>query len=125
MFFKILCTFLCVFLLTGKVYAQEDAVPLKKTLEVVTAYCGITEKLHEAQKDETRVFVGIIDQFNILQLLLGENGFWSITVENASGLSCIYFIGQSGTPFLLQNKKENKDLQKSTGRKVNGVYIYK
>ena len=125
MFFKILCTFLCVFLLTGKVYAQEDAVPLKETLEVVTAYCGITEKLDEAQKDDTRVFVGIIDQFNILQLLLGENGFWSVTVKNASGTSCMYFIGQSGTPFLLQNKKENKDLQESTGRKVNGVYIYK
>ena len=125
MFFKILCTFLCVFPLMGKSYAQEDTVPLKKTLEVVTAYCGITEKLHEAQKDETRVFVGIIDQFNILQLLLGENGFWSVTVKNASGTSCMYFIGQSGTPFLLQNKKENKDLQESTGRKVNGVYIYK
>ena len=125
MIFKVLCTFLCVFLLTGKVYAQEDAVTIKETLEVVTAYCGITEKLDEAQKDDTRVFVGIIDQFNILQLLLGENGFWSITVKNASGTSCIYFIGQSGTPFLLQNKKENKDLQESTGRKVNGVYIYK
>ena len=125
MIFKVLCTFLCVFLLTGKVYAQEDAVTIKETLEVVTAYCGITEKLDEAQKDDTRVFVGIIDQFNILQLLLGENGFWSITVKNASGTSCIYFIGQSGTPFLLQNKKETKDLQESTGRKVNGVYIYK
>ena len=125
MIFKVLCTFLCVFLLTGKVYAQEDAVTIKETLEVVTAYCGITEKLDEAQKDDTRVFVGIIDQFNILQLLLGENGFWSVTVKNASGTSCMYFIGQSGTPFLLQNKKENKDLQKSTGRKVNGVYIYK
>tara|TARA_R110000787_G_scaffold51286_7_gene121666 strand:- start:745 stop:1122 length:378 start_codon:yes stop_codon:yes gene_type:complete len=125
MIFKVLCTFLCVFLLTGKVYAQEDAVTIKETLEVVTAYCGITEKLDEAQKDDTRVFVGIIDQFNILQLLLGENGFWSVTVKNASGTSCMYFIGQSGTPFLLQNKKENKDLQESTGRKVNGVYIYK
>ena len=125
MFFKILCTFLCVFLLMGKVYAQEDTVQLKPTLEVVTAYCGISTKLHEARKDETKVFVGIIDQFNIFQLLLAENGFWSIRVENASVMSCIYFMGQSGTPFLLQNKKENKDLQESIGRKVNGVYIYK
>ena len=125
MIFKILCTFLCVFLLMGKVYAQEGTVPLKKTLEVVNAYCGITEKIDEAQKDETKVFVGIIDQFNILQLSLAENGFWSIIVGNVSGMSCIYFMGQSGTPFLLQNKKENKDLQDSTGRKVNGVYIHK
>ena len=125
MFFKFICATLGFFLLTGNAYAQEEPVAIRHSSEVINTYCAVAKDLRKAQKDETRIFMGIIDQFNILQLLLAENGFWSITVENASGMSCIYFMGQSGTPFLLQNKKENKDLQESIGRKVNGVYIYK
>ena len=125
MFFKILCAILGVFLLTGNAYAQEEGVPLKQTPEVVSTYCGVAEKLREARKDETKVFMGIIDQYNILTLSTGENGFWSITVENASGIACIYFMGQAGTPLIEEDEKENTDFKGNIGRKVNGVNIHK
>ena len=125
MLFKFLCAILGAFLLTGNAYAQEEGVPLKQTLEVVSTYCGVGEKLREAQKDETKVFMGIIDQYNILTLSIGENGFWSITVENASGIACIYFMGQGGTPLIEKDEKENTDFKRNIGRKVNGVNIHK
>jgi hypothetical protein len=126
MFFKILCALLGVFLLTGNSYAQEEeAVPLRQTPEVVNTYCAISTKLREAQKNETQVFIGIVDQYNILHLSLAENGFWSITVENASGISCVYFMGQGGTPLIEKDEKENTDFKGNIGRRINGVYIYK
>jgi len=125
MFFKFLCAILGVFLLTGSAYAQEEGVPLRQTPEVVNTYCAVAEKLRETQKDETKVFIGILDQYNILQLSLGENGFWSITVENASGIACIYFMGQGGTPLIEKDEKENTDFKRNIGRKVNGVNIHK
>ena len=125
MFFKIICAILGVFLLTGNAYAQEEGLLLRQTIEVVNTYCGLSEKLNEAQKDETKIFMGFIDQSNVLQVSTGENGFWSVTVENASGISCIYFMGQMGTPLIEKDPKKDADLQRNIGRKVNGVNIHK
>ena len=125
MFFKIICAILGVFLLTGNAYAQEEGLLLRQTIEVVNTYCGLSEKLNEAKKDETKIFMGFIDQSNVLQVSTGENGFWSVTVENASGISCIYFMGQMGTPLIEKDPKKDADLQRNIGRKVNGVNIHK
>ena len=125
MLFKFLCAILGVFLLTGNSYAQEEGVPLRQTAEVVNTYCAVSEKLREAQKDEIKVFMGIINQHNILHLAMGENGFWSVTVENSSGIACVYFMGQVGTSLIGKEPKKDADLQKNIGRKVNGVNIYK
>ena len=125
MFFKIICAILGVFLLTGNAYAQDESLLLRQTIEVVNTYCGLSEKLNEAKKDETKIFMGFIDQSNVLQVSTGENGFWSVTIENASGISCIYFMGQLGTPLIEKDPKKEADLQRNIGRKVNGVNIHK
>ena len=125
MFFKILCVILGIFLLTGSAYAQEEGLILRQSPEVVNTYCGLAEKLNEAQKDETKIFMGFIDQSNVLQVSTGENGFWNITVENASGISCVYFMGQMGTVLIEQKPKKDADLQRIIRREVNGVNIHK
>ena len=125
MFFKILCVILGIFLLTGSAYAQEEGLILRQSPEVVNTYCTIAEKLNEAQKDETKIFMGFIDQSNVLQLSTGENGFWSITIENASGITCVYFMGQMGTVLIEQKPKKDADLQRIIRREVNGVNIHK
>ena len=125
MIFKFLCAILGIFLLTGSAYAQEEGLRLRQSPEVVNTYCAIAEKLNEAQKDETKIFMGFIDQFNILQVSTGENGFWNITVENASGISCVYFMGQMGTILIEQKPKKDVDLQGIIRREVNGVNIHK
>ena len=125
MFFKILCVILGIFLLTGSAYPQEDGLILRQSPELVNTYCTIAEKLNEAQKDETKIFMGFIDQSNVLQLSTGENGFWSITIENASGITCVYFMGQMGTVLIEQKPKKDADLQRIIRREVNGVNIHK
>ena len=125
MIFKFLCAILGIFLLTGSAYAQEEGLRLRQSPEVVNTYCAIAEKLNEAQKDETKIFMGFIDQFNVLQVSTGENGFWNITVENASGISCVYFMGQMGTILIEQKPKKDVDLQGIIRREVNGVNIQK
>ena len=125
MIFKFLCAILGIFLLTGSAYAQEEGLRLRQSPEVVNTYCAIAEKLNEAQKDETKIFMGFIDQFNVLQVSTGENGFWNITVENASGISCVYFMGQMGTILIEQKPKKDVDLQAIIRREVNGVNIHK
>ena len=125
MFAKISCAILGIFLLTGSAYAQEEGLRLRQSPEVVNTYCGLAEKLNEAQKDETKIFMGFIDQSNVLQVSTGENGFWNITVENASGISCVYFMGQMGTILIEQKPKKDADLQGIIRREVNGVNIHK
>ena len=125
MIFKFLCAILGIFLLTGSAYAQEEGLRLRQSPEVVNTYYGLAEKLNEAQKDETKIFMGFIDQSNVLQVSTGENGFWNITVENASGISCVYFMGQMGTVLIEQNPKKDADLQRIIRREVNGVNIHK
>ena len=125
MIFKFLCAILGIFLLTGSAYAQEEGLLLRQTSEVVNTYCGLSEKLNEAQKDETKIFIGFIDPSNVLQVSLGENGFWNVTVENASGITCVYFMGQMGTVLIEQKPKKDADLQGIIRREVNGVNIHK
>ena len=125
MIFKFLCAILGIFLLTGSAYAQEEGLLLRQTSEIINTYCAIAEKLSEAQKDETKIFMGFIDQSNVLQVSTGENGFWNITVENASGISCVYFMGQMGTVLIEQKPKKDADLQGIIRREVNGSNIHK
>ena len=125
MFLKIICVILGIFLFTGNAYAQEEGLLLRQSPEVVNTYCGLAEKLNEAQKDETKIFMGFIDQSNVLQVSTGENGFWNITVENASGISCVYFMGQMGTVLIEQKPKKDADLQGIIRREVNGSNIHK
>ena len=125
MIFKFLCAILGIFLLTGSAYAQEEGLRLRQSPEVVNTYCAIAEKLNEAQKDETKIFIGFIDPSNVLQVSLGENGFWNVTVENASGITCVYFMGQMGTILIEQKPKKDVDLQGIIRREVNGVNIHK
>ena len=125
MFLKIICVILGIFLFTGTAYAQEEGLLLRQSPEVVNTYCGLAEKLNEAQKDETKIFMGFIDQSNVLQVSTGENGFWNITVENASGITCVYFMGQMGTVLIEQKPKKDADLQGIIRREVNGSNIHK
>ena len=125
MIFKFLCAILGVFLLTGNAYAQDKSLRLRQAPEVVNTYCAIAEELNEAQKDETKIFMGFIDQSNVLQVSTGENGFWNITIENASGITCVYFMGQMGTVLIEQKPKKDADLQRIIRREVNGVNIHK
>ena len=125
MIFKFLCAILGIFLLTGSAYAQKEDLLLRQTSEIVNTYCTIAEKLSEAQKDEKKIFMGFIDQSNVLQVSTGENGFWSITVENASGISCVYFMGQMGTVLIEQKLKKEADLKRNIRREVNGSNIHK
>ena len=125
MIFKFLCAILGIFLLTGSAYAQDKSLRLRQAPEVVNTYCAISEELNEAQKDETKIFMGFIDQSNVLQVSTGENGFWNITIENASGISCVYFMGQMGTVLIEQKPKKDADLQGIIRREVNGSNIHK
>ena len=127
MFAKIFCAILGIFLLSGNAHAQEKSVPLKQSSEVVNSYCGVSTALAEAQKKDQRIFAGIIDEYNMLYLTLDKAGFWTISVSNMSGISCIYFIGQAGTPMIDTNKKRKKDtgFKGNIGRRINGKHIYK
>ena len=125
MFAKIFCTILGIFLLSGNVYAQEESVSLKQSSEVVNSYCGVSTALAKARKESQRIFAGIIDKYNILYLTLDKDGFWTISVANMSGVSCIYFMGQAGTPMIGTDKKKDTDFKGNIGRRINGKYIYK
>ena len=127
MFSKISCAILGIFLLTGNAYAQEGNVTLRQTPQLVNSYCGISTVLAEAQKDDPKVFVGAIDESNILYVTLDENGFWTVVIDNLSGVACVYFMGRVGTPLAGtdEKKKKNTDLKENIGRRINGEYIYK
>ena len=127
MFSKIFCAILGIFLLTGSAYAQEGSVTLRQTPQIVNSYCGISTSLAEAQKDDPKVFVGAIDESNILYVTLDENGFWTVVIDNLSGVACVYFMGRVGTPMIDmdEKKKKDKDLKGNIGRRVNGEHIYK
>jgi hypothetical protein len=127
MFTKISCAILGIFLLTGNVYAQEESVALRHTPQIVNSYCGISTALEKAQKDNQRIFVGIVDEHNILYLTLNKEGFWTISMANMSGISCIYFVGQAGTLVIGtdEKKKKDTDFKENIGRRINGEYIYK
>jgi len=127
MFAKIFCAILGIFLLTGNAYAQEEPVALRQTPQIVNSYCGISTALEEAQKDDQRIFAGIIDEYNILYLTLDKNGFWTVVIDNLSGVACVYFMGQGGTPMIDMDEKKKKDtdLKGNIGRRINGSYIHK
>ena len=125
MFSKIFCVIAVFFLLIGTTYAQEESVSLKQSSEVVNSYCGVSTALAKAQKDSQRIFAGIIDEYNILYLTLDKDGFWTISVANMSGVSCIYFMGQNGTPMIGTDKKKDTDFKGNIGRRINGKHIYK
>ena len=120
MFAKIFCAILGIFLLSGNVYAQEESVSLKQSSEVVNSYCGVSTALAKARKESQRIFAGIIDKYNILYLTLDKDGFWTISVANISGVSCIYFMGQAGTPMIGTDKKKDTDFKGNIGRMING-----
>jgi len=123
MFVKIFCVITVFFLLIGNTYAQEENVPLKQTSEVVNSYCGLSTAIEEAQKDDSKIFAGIMNSHNILYLTVNENGFWTVTIYNLSGISCIYFMGQSGTPMIDGDKKKKKNdmnFKGNIGRRING-----
>jgi len=48
-------------------------------------------------------------------------------VANMSGISCVYFMGQGGTPMIDMDEKKKKDtdLKGNIGRRINGSYIHK
>lgn len=127
MFSKISYAILGIFLLSGNAYAQEEPVPLRHTPQIVNSYCGISTALVKAQKDDQRIFAGVLDEYNILYLTLDKDGFWTISVANMSGISCVYFMGQAGTPMIDMDEKKKKDtdFKENIGRRINGEYIYK
>ena len=125
MFSKIFCVIAVFFLLIGTTYAQEESVSLKQSSEVVNSYCGVSTALAKARKESQRIFAGIIDKYNILYLTLDKDGFWTISVANMSGVSCIYFMGQNGTPMIGTDKKKDTDFKGNIGRRINGKHIYK
>ena len=125
MFAKIFCAILGIFLLFGNVHAQEESVSLKQSSEVVNSYCGVSTALAKARKESQRIFAGLIDKYNILYLTLDKDGFWTISVANMSGVSCIYFMGQNGTPMIGTDKKKDTDFKGNIGRRINGKHIYK
>ena len=127
MFTKIFCVIAVFFLLIGNTYAQEESVSLKQSSEVVNSYCGVSTALAKARKDSQRIFAGIIDEYNILYLTLDKDGFWTISVANMSGVSCIYFMGQNGIPMIGvdEKKKKDTDFKGNVGRMINGKHIYK
>ena len=120
MFSKIFCVIAVFFLLIGTTYAQEESVSLKQSSEVVNSYCGVSTALAKARKESQRIFAGIIDKYNILYLTLDKDGFWTISVANMSGVSCIYFMGQNGTPMIGTDKKKDTDFKGNIGRMING-----
>ena len=127
MFTKIFCVVAVFFLLIGNTYAQEEVVSLKQSSEVVDSYCGVSSVLAKARKKSQRIFAGLIDEYNILYLTLDKDGFWTISVANKSGISCIYFMGQTGTPMLGMEKKRKKDrvFKRNIRRRINGKHVYK
>jgi len=125
MFTKIFCVIAVFFLLIGNTYAQKEEVSLKQTSEVVNSYCGVSTAIDEVQKDDSKLFAGVINSHNILYLTVSESGFWAVTIYNLSGVSCIYFMGQSGTSMIDTNKKKDTGFKGNVGRMINGKHIYK
>ena len=70
------------------------------------ALCTSTEDLQKAQKKETTLFLGILDQSSILRVSQAESGFWAVTLQSANGLSCVFFAGPQAVHDL--NKKHKK-----------------
>jgi len=76
--------------------------------------------MEEARKDDSKIFAGIINSHSILYLTLDKKGFWTVTIDNLSGISCIYFMGQSGIPMIDMDKKKGIGLKGNIGRMING-----
>jgi hypothetical protein len=120
MFAKIFCVITVFFLLIGNSYAQEESVALKQTSEVVSSYCGVSTAMEEARKDDLKIFAGIMNSHSILYLTLDKKGFWTVTIDNLSGISCIYFMGQSGISMIDMDKKKGIGFKGNIGRMING-----
>ena len=99
MVIRILCLALGITFLTGGAYAQEEDnnISLAPMSLNITGLCAPTKGFNKAQKD--------------------ENGFWSIVVQTANGISCMYFGGPAGTASNTLQKKEPR-------RKINGQHVY-
>jgi|TARA_R110000851_G_scaffold101639_1_gene217872 hypothetical protein len=120
MFIRILCLALGITFLTGGAYAQEkeeNNVSLAPMNLNITGLCAPTKDFNKAQKDENILFMGILNEITILKLSQDKNGFWSIIVQTANGISCMYFGGPAGTASNTLQKKEPR-------RKINGQYVY-
>ena len=120
MFIRILCLALGITFLTGGAYAQEEEennVSLAPMSLNITGLCAPTKEFSKAQKDESILFMGILNEMTILKLSQDENGFWSIVLQTANGISCMYFGGSVGTASNTLKKKEPR-------RKINGQHVY-
>ncbi len=119
MFIRILCLALGITFLTGGAYAQEEDnnIQLAPMSLNITGLCAPAKDFHKAQKDETILFMGILNEQTILKLSQDDNGFWSIVLQTANGISCMYFGGSVGTASSTLKKKEPR-------RKINGQHVY-
>ena len=71
------------------------------------ALCASTEELQKAQKEETTLFLGILDQSSILRISQAESGFWAATLQSANGLSCVFFAGPQAVHDLNKSHKKS------------------
>jgi hypothetical protein len=121
MFIRILCLLLGLTFLTGGAYAQEKEKDFELKLAPmslnVTGFCAKTEDFNKAQEKEQTVFMGVLNNFSFLKLSLADSGWWSITVNTANGLTCMYFGGSMGGV-------TNKPKKEEPRRKINGKHVY-
>ena len=57
-------------------------------------------------KEEQLIFTGLVDKLNVLKVFLSDDSGYVVMVENAGGLSCIYFNGSLGMKI---NKSTSED----------------
>ena len=105
---KILISSALLFFISGFAYAQEQKseLVLGTIMTSLRGHCAPSKEMLKVFKNEQIVFTGVVDQGNIFEVYLKEDGIWTSMLTNVSGVSCIYF---SGMPGILNSKKGIKE----------------
>jgi len=102
-----------ILLALGLIFIPYTSHALDVTIlnTVVPVSCSDTKNMNKVFKEEQLIFTGLVDKLNVLKVYLNKDSGYAIIVENAGGLSCIYFNGSLGMKV---------DNSKNTGSDLNG-----
>ena len=95
---------------------EKPKVPLTELNIVHPITCGGEKQINKIFKQKQLIFIGLMNNQNVIKIYLNDKQGFAILMENIAELSCIYF---TGIPGLLQNQGAEK-----TRSELNGEYLY-
>ena len=115
MFFKFISTFLGILFITGSAIPQEINPKFSNLVLSQQVMCGTTVNVEKEQKSDEILFVGIMDENHIFKITKGKEGYWTATIHEIRGISCVHMAGT-----IVVTEPSKTKLR----RQINGKYIY-